>query len=231
MVIYQADITIQRCPAQYGCEARSASSASSFTWSRRWPALCAARIAEITIGEAALPLPAPGGGISDGKAFLIEVLFSYALAATVLNTATTASIGDNSFYGLAIGFVVLAGGYSAGGVSGAAFNPAVASGLFAVAGENTNLWIYWVAPMVGGLAAGLFFHIINAEENDLRLGKTDEIEHRGAAIGAHTTNYKAGGKQQNAWLAAMTDANLMFDLGKRGDTDTQADGEKVVPSV
>ena len=117
-------------------EARSASSASSFTWSRRWPALCAARIAEITIGEAALPLPAPGGGISDGKAFLIEVLFSYALAATVLNTATTASIGDNSFYGLAIGFVVLAGGYSAGGVSGAAFNPAVASGLFAVAGEK-----------------------------------------------------------------------------------------------
>ena len=35
----------------------------------------------------------------------------------------------NEFFPIAIGFVVVAGGYAAGGISGGAFNPAVAFGL------------------------------------------------------------------------------------------------------
>ena len=35
----------------------------------------------------------------------------------------------NEYFPIAIGFVVVAGGYAAGGISGGAFNPAVAFGL------------------------------------------------------------------------------------------------------
>jgi glycerol uptake facilitator-like aquaporin len=54
------------------------------------------------------------------------------LAYTVLNTACVApakkiwhsSQDPNQFFGLAIGFVIVAGGNAAGWISGGAFNPA-----------------------------------------------------------------------------------------------------------
>jgi aquaporin Z len=61
-------------------------------------------------------------------AFVVELLFTFALAYVVLNVATSKSHPDNSFYGLAIGFTVVAGAFAVGGISGAAFNPAVTLG-------------------------------------------------------------------------------------------------------
>ena len=46
----------------------------------------------------------------------------------VLNVATADATAGNSYFGLAIGFTVLAGAFAVGQVSGAAFNPAVAIG-------------------------------------------------------------------------------------------------------
>jgi aquaporin Z len=43
-----------------------------------------------------------------------------------LNTATAKNTEGNSFYGLAIGFTVMVGAFSAGPITGGAFNPAVA---------------------------------------------------------------------------------------------------------
>jgi len=121
----------------------------------------------------------------ESAAFLVEFIFTFALATTVLNVATTVSAGENSFYGLAIGFVVFSGAVSVGSISGAVFNPAVGTGLLAIAGEGRGLWLYWVAPMLGGFSAGLMFHIINSDENDLALGKETEININAGAVGAH----------------------------------------------
>lgn len=55
--------------------------------------------------------------------------FTFALAWVVLNVATNKDTAGNSFYGLAIGFTVLAGAGAVGAVPGGAFNPAVAVGL------------------------------------------------------------------------------------------------------
>jgi aquaporin Z len=62
-------------------------------------------------------------------ALLAEFLFTFALAYVVLNTATTKGTTGNSFYGLAIGMTVMTGAFAVGGISGGAFNPAVAIGL------------------------------------------------------------------------------------------------------
>src|SRR3954471_18496936 len=61
-------------------------------------------------------------------AFVMELLFTFALCYVVLNVATSKDHPNNSFYGLAIGFTVLTGAIAVGAISGGAFNPAVAVG-------------------------------------------------------------------------------------------------------
>src|SRR6202166_2714532 len=51
-------------------------------------------------------------------ALLPEFLFTFALIYVVLNVATAKGTAGNSFYGLAIGFTVLAGAFSVGSISG-----------------------------------------------------------------------------------------------------------------
>jgi aquaporin Z len=51
-------------------------------------------------------------------AFLAELVFTFALCYIVLHTATSKDSAGNSFYGLAIGFVVSVGVVAVGGISG-----------------------------------------------------------------------------------------------------------------
>jgi aquaporin Z len=67
-------------------------------------------------------------GQSMVSALAVELIFTFALCYVVLNVATSKSHPDNSFYGLAIGFTVVAGAVAVGGISGGAFNPAVSLG-------------------------------------------------------------------------------------------------------
>jgi aquaporin Z len=95
-------------------------------------------------------------------ALVVELLFTFALCYVVLNVATSKDHPDNSFYGLAIGFTVVAGALAVGAISGAAFNPAVAFG-GAVLGLFTwsTMWLYLVVELVGGALAGLAFLALN----------------------------------------------------------------------
>ncbi len=99
------------------------------------------------------------------KAFLIEALFTFALAFVVLNTATSKRNAGNSYYGLAIGFTVLAGAYAGATISGAVYNPAVAIGI-TVMGLNAvaNLWLHVVANLIGGALAAVAYKVVNPEE-------------------------------------------------------------------
>jgi len=102
--------------------------------------------------------PAPGAGYPTIAVLLSEVLMTFALVLVILNVATSPATEGNSYYGLAIGFTVLAGAYAVGPVSGGAFNPAVGFGpilVGALAGDGYfgNLWYYMVGPVAGGLLA------------------------------------------------------------------------------
>merc|ERR1719269_233320 len=78
---------------------------------------------------------APKPGFGWWEAGLAEILYTFVLCFVVLNCAASKKNGCDSldgnqqFYGLAIGFVIVAGAYGAGNISGGAFNPAVALGL------------------------------------------------------------------------------------------------------
>lgn len=91
-----------------------------------------------------------------------EFLFAFALAFTVLNSATAKGTTGNSFYGLAIGFTLVVSIFAIGNISGSAINPAVGVGL-SVLGLSAwaNIWIYLVADFLGGAAAALIFRAVN----------------------------------------------------------------------
>ena len=99
------------------------------------------------------------------QVILAEILFTFALAYVVLNVATAKGTEGNSFYGLAIGFTVLAGAYAVGGISGGVFNPAVAVGI-SIMGLSSwaNIWVYLVANFAGAALGAIVFKIVNASE-------------------------------------------------------------------
>ena len=95
-------------------------------------------------------------------AFVAEFLFAFALVYVVLNVATAKGTSGNSFYGLAIGMTVMTGAFAVGGISGGAFNPAVAIGI-GIMGlvAMASIWIHIVANLLGGAVAALVFKFIN----------------------------------------------------------------------
>jgi aquaporin Z len=100
-----------------------------------------------------------------GVALVAEFLFTFLLAYVVLNVATSRNHPDNHFYGIAIGFTVMAGAFAVGPYSNGAFNPAVALGIWVmgvVAGKS--LWIYLVANLAGAAAAALTFKALNPDD-------------------------------------------------------------------
>jgi len=96
------------------------------------------------------------------NSFIVEFLFTFALAWVVLNVATSKATMGNSFYGLAIGFTVLVGAVTVGGISGGAFNPAVGLGVFTMGLESGRQFgVYLISEFAGAaVAAFAFRHIV-----------------------------------------------------------------------
>ncbi|HRB96777.1 MAG TPA: aquaporin, partial [Nitrosomonas sp.] len=103
--------------------------------------------------------------IDVNKSLVAELLFTFALAYVVLNVATAKGTSGNSFYGLAIGFIVMAGAFSVGSISGGAFNPAVAiaAPLMGLMDWN-NIWIHISADFAGGALAAIVFNMLNPDD-------------------------------------------------------------------
>ncbi len=103
--------------------------------------------------------------IKIGPAFTAELVGTFALCYVVLNVATAKGTSGNSFYGLAIGFTVVVMAFALGGISGGAFNPAVATGITAMHIEKTaNFWIYLVSDLAGGALAAIAFKFVNPDD-------------------------------------------------------------------
>ncbi|HEY9508113.1 MAG TPA: aquaporin [Gemmatimonadales bacterium] len=128
-------------------------------------------------------VPAPAESATPMAALLIEVLYTFALALVVLNSAASAKTHGNSFYGLAIGFTVVVGAFAGGPISGGAFNPAVGLGpalLHAMlgAGPVGHVWLYVVGPLLGGALAAAVFGLQEREPLQLHAEPAERPESR-----------------------------------------------------
>merc|ERR1719247_927361 len=108
----------------------------------------------------------PGVGYSLGAVCIVEVLFSTALVFVVLSVATTMQDDGNWYYGLAIGFTVMAAAFAIGPISGCSLNPAVTVGVIIShlvhTGEimPSRLLTYIVSPLLGAMLATAAFRIV-----------------------------------------------------------------------
>lgn len=110
-----------------------------------------------------------GKGYFLGQALLAEVIWTFVLCFVVLGVATNSATEGNSFFGAAIGLTVTAGAFAVGGISGGAFNPAVALGLSFAAHLSNISYMYssFVALanlLGGGVAAAIFYIVAPPEE-------------------------------------------------------------------
>jgi aquaporin Z len=123
--------------------------------------VAAASVAVFLVGKTGTPMEIANVPV----ALVAEFLFTFALAYVVLNSATSKDTANNSFYGLAIGMTVMVGAFSVGGISGGAFNPAVAVGLAMMQlVKFSDIWIHIAGDLAGGLVATLAFRLLNPED-------------------------------------------------------------------
>jgi aquaporin Z len=111
------------------------------------------------------PFSAPPQYFAIGQAILAEVIGTFAMVFVILNVATAKALEGNSFYGLAIAFVVTGMIYTLGSVSGSVFNPAVALALCVVKLSSwAVIWIYMVGTFGGAVLAAFAYRFIINEE-------------------------------------------------------------------
>jgi len=110
----------------------------------------------------------PAKGFNGFHAGLCELLYSFMLCFVVLNVAAAKKNAQekNQYYALAIGFVVIAGAYGAGAVSGGCFNPAVALGIDM---SSAFLGFGWCVPyigfeLLGAVLAAAAFQLVRPED-------------------------------------------------------------------
>jgi len=112
----------------------------------------------------------PAKGFGWLNAGICEVLYTFMLCFVVMNVAAAKkNIQEkNQYYGLAIGFVLVAGVYGAGSVSGGCLNPAVSIGIdLSSAGTWDGFgWClaYTVFQLVGAALAAAAFSLVRPED-------------------------------------------------------------------
>lgn len=116
---------------------------------------------------------APAGQYGLTSIIVVEVLYTMALCYVFLNVTTTQKQDGSNYFGIAIGFTVVAASLSSGGISGCVLNPAVAVGCTMVVALESGLTafrylaVYAGVPFLGSiLAAAAFFIVQKRDEYD-----------------------------------------------------------------
>ena len=94
-------------------------------------------------------------GVSSGSAYLLEAIATFFLVFVVFGTAVDPQAPKVG--GLAIGLTVAADILAIGPLTGASMNPARSLGPAVASGIFEGQIIYWVGPILGGVAAALVY--------------------------------------------------------------------------
>jgi glycerol uptake facilitator protein len=143
------------------------------------PGYLAAQVAGATVGawaivgvlghkavDVGLGIASYGSGVGTGRAFLAEAIGTAILVFVVFGAAVDAR-AQGSFAGLAIGLAVFAIIIPVAPATGASINPARTIGpmligqFFGGTVYWNQLWVYLVAEVCGGVAAGFLYSLLN----------------------------------------------------------------------
>ena len=130
-------------------------------------AIGAAFALRASLGDVAdLGATAPSG--SDAQSFAWEALMTGTLVFVILAVVTNHKVAVGAA-AVAIGATIALASLVGGPISGASLNPARSLGPALVSGELGSLWIYLIAPLLGGVLGALLFERVNYDSPlDLR---------------------------------------------------------------
>lgn len=103
-----------------------------------------------------LGVPVVGANLSAGNALVMEVVLTFFLVFVIFGTAVDTRT-PKVISGLAIGLTITMDILAGGAVSGAVMNPARWFGPAIVQQDWSDLWIWWVGPIVGAVIAALVY--------------------------------------------------------------------------
>lgn len=118
--------------------------------------------------------PTLGATLPTGSAmqsFILEFVMTWLLMLVILNVSTGAK-EKGITAGIAIGSVIALEAMFGGPISGASMNPARSLGPALVSGNLQHLWVYLLAPTLGGALAILCFRLIREPDNQQQAIKT-----------------------------------------------------------
>jgi MIP family channel proteins len=98
----------------------------------------------------------PASGVSNGRAFFTEALITFVLVLVVISVATDERVAAAAAP-LAVGAALAVCIFIAAPITGGAVNPARAFGPAVVSGNLHALWIYLLAPLIGGILAAVVY--------------------------------------------------------------------------
>ena len=110
-------------------------------------------------------LPIPTSSVAVVPAMIAEFLGTFLLAFVILQVATSKRTAGNEYYGIAIGFAVMASAFVFGPISRSAINPAVAFGMCLTEMLHwSDYWLYILAACGGAAAAAGIFRWTNPND-------------------------------------------------------------------
>ncbi len=122
-------------------------------------AVFAALIVAVAVSQQAVTdgITAPGKGITDTGALIIETVATAGFLAVILAATKRAT----ALAALAIPLTLVAIHFGIATLSGASVNPARSLGSAIVGGDLSKIWIYIVGPILGGVIGWLAWRLID----------------------------------------------------------------------
>ncbi|MBI4497704.1 MAG: aquaporin [Chloroflexi bacterium] len=98
-------------------------------------------------------------GVSPAQGLLLEVVATFFLVSVIFGSAVDPR-GAGAIAPLAIGMTVALDILAIGPLTGASMNPARSFGPALLLGAWSDHWVYWVAPILGGVVAALLYDYV-----------------------------------------------------------------------
>jgi glycerol uptake facilitator-like aquaporin len=112
--------------------------------------------------SAGVTLPSDGNVV---RAFVLETVMTFRLVYVVLATTTSKNFKIAPLAGVAIGFTLGLNLTFGGSISGGSLNPVRSFGPALVVGNFNYQWLYWIAPIVGGLISAGVHKALHKDED------------------------------------------------------------------
>ncbi len=122
-------------------------------------------VTDMTGGYGSNGLAGVGGSFVAG--LVVEVVLTFIFVLTILGV-TSKKAGHGSFAGVVIGFTLTLVHILGIGLTGTSVNPARSLGpaLFAGGAALADLWVFIVAPLVGGVLAALVYKFLESNKEE-----------------------------------------------------------------